>query len=83
MVEAHAAEKRASGLEDKLTGGPLQRPAGPVGLLGIAWWWWLVGFYFVYRNRAHLLSAITGREPRAVAVLRAIGWRTHRKGGDS
>jgi hypothetical protein len=88
-VEAHSAEKRAERLEDKLTPGGDRAPRPPPSFLGVAWWWWLsVALYGIFRNRSHLLSFANGRESRKEAILRTIGWRTHksaerRKGGDS
>ena len=74
MVESDIAEGRTERLEDKLTGVP--RVPEPPWYMRIPWWTWLIVLW-VYLRRAHLADALTGKEPRMDAILRALGWRTH------
>ena len=85
IVESDANGERAERLEDKLADRPPTPP--PPWYAQIPWWAWLVAAW-VWLRRAHLADALTGKEPRLDAVLRALGLRTHktpipRKGGGS
>lgn len=74
VVEADASEDRAERATDKLGGMPVPKP----GVFDwFEWWYALVGAW-VWLRRAHLMDALTGKEPRGDAILRALGLRTHR-----
>lgn len=84
VVESDASAERADRMETRLYGAPQPQPGSSTP--HVPWWAWLVALW-VWLRRAHLLSALTGSEPRLDAILRALGLRTHKtpikKGGDS
>lgn len=78
FVESDIAEERAERLEDHLAGRPLPPPAPEPPLWErVPVWGWLAGLW-AWLRRAHLADALTGKEPRMDAILRALGLRTHK-----
>jgi len=75
VVESDAAADRADRLEDRVYPPvPYEpKPARELPHLG-----WLLGGLWLWLRRAHLADALTGREPRWDAILRALGLRTHK-----
>lgn len=79
FVENDAAKARVKALEGKIYPNflPQAPPTTPTpGLLGIAWWWWLIAVW-VWLKKTHIWAVIFGNEPRWDAILRALGLRTH------
>ena len=74
IVESDASSDRAERLETRLGGTPRAEPAP--SHLARYWLHYLVALYLLFRNRAHIMDAITGRSPRFDAVLRTLGFRT-------
>jgi hypothetical protein len=81
FVESDIAEERAERLEDHLAyRGPsdgFRPPPEPPLWECVPVWGWLAGLW-AWLRRAHLADALTGKEPRMDAILRALGWRTHK-----
>lgn len=79
-AESARANEHADRLEEKLTGTPHtpDPSSGPLVWL-VDHWWLILIVYYLWLRRAHLISALTGREPRWDAILRALGFRTHLK----
>jgi hypothetical protein len=75
VVDSDHEAERADRLENKLGGIPTPPP--PPWWAQIPWWTWLAALW-VWLRRAHLADALTGKEPRWDAVLRALGVRTHK-----
>jgi hypothetical protein len=80
VTSAVVDSDRADKTVDRWAGTPqpAPQPRGPLGFLGIAWYWWaLIALYVVYRNRAHI-GDLRKKGQRVNAVLRMTGIRTHR-----
>lgn len=79
IVETDIAADKQERLEDKIISASNGKPPPPEPWLieRVPWWGWLVALW-LWLRRAHLSDALTGKEPRMDAILRALGWRTHR-----
>ena len=75
VADSQASQDRADRMEDKLYYSPQMPPPGPFDRF--RWYYGLAGLW-VWLRRAHLMDALTGKEPRWDAILRALGLRTHR-----
>jgi len=75
VVESDAAADRADRLEDRVY-PPM--PYEPAPARELPHWGWLLAGLWLWLRRAHLADALTGREPRWDAILRALGLRTHK-----
>lgn len=77
VVDSDILQDRTEKLEDRLYGGPPPpRLPVPPWYTQIPWWTWLIVLW-LYLRRAHLWDALTGKEPRLDAIMRALGLRTH------
>jgi|GEM_PF-5147384 len=83
LIEASESQKRLDAYQsaDKPSTSHSPPPSGPPSFLGIAWYWWALILYALYRNRAHLIDMLSKSGGRWDAILRAVGWRTHRSKG--
>lgn len=75
VVESDIAEERTERLEDHLAGRPL--PPEPTPLERVPLWGWIAAGW-AWLRRAHIADALTGKEPRFDAIMRALGLRTHK-----
>jgi hypothetical protein len=73
VVDADIEHGHSNHLEGRL--GP--PPPPPPWYTEIPWWYYLAALW-VWLRRAHLMDALTGKEPRLDAILRALGIRTHK-----
>lgn len=80
VVEADAREKHADALEERVyvdCPPRMPEPPPPPWYARVPLWGWLA-LLVLWLKRSHVWDALTGRQPRFDAILRAIGWRTHR-----
>jgi uncharacterized protein YegP (UPF0339 family) len=74
VVESDRSQARVERLEAR---APQPREPEPWSPADVPWGYWLAALW-VYLRRAHLADALTGKEPRMDAILRALGLRTHK-----
>lgn len=82
VVEADATQDRVDDLQDRFYPAPANYTPPPSApwwhFEWVPLWLWVALAVWLYLKWPRILDALTGKEPRGDALLRAIGLRTHR-----